>query len=313
MRKIGNTSIEVGTLAFGTNVFGWTVQEKLGFELLDRFVDSGLNMLDTADIYSKWGEGNSGGESETVIGNWLAARGNRDKVVVATKVGMEMAPDKTGLSKQHILSSAEDSLRRLRTDYIDLYQAHQDDAGTPLEESLEAFAALVEQGKVRAIGCSNYDAARTAEALAVSSRLGIPRYESQQPHYNLYHRAEYEAELEPLCRRENVSVFPYYSLASGFLTGKYRSEDDLGKSPRGRGMMKYLDGRGLAILKALDEVGSRTGSTPAQVSLAWLIARPGITAPIASATSVEQLDELIGSTRLELTADDLSALDHASS
>ena len=314
MRRIGNSDIEVGTLAFGCNVFGWTVQETLGFELLDRFVDSGLNMLDTADIYSKWGEGNSGGESETLIGNWLSSRGNRDRVVIATKVGMEMAPGVTGLSKEHIMKSAEDSLRRLQTDHIDLYQAHQDDPNTPLEETLEAFGRLVEQGKVRALGCSNYTADRTTEALRVSDDKALPRYESQQPQYNLYYRQEFESALEPLCLDKNIAVFPYYSLASGFLTGKYRSEADLGQSPRGGGMMKYLnDPRGRAILDALDQISGSSDSTPAQVALAWLIARPSITAPIASATSLEQLDELIGATRVTLDASMIGLLDLASS
>jgi aryl-alcohol dehydrogenase-like predicted oxidoreductase len=312
MRRLGSSGLEVGPLAFGGNVFGWTVDEPTAFELLDAFVAAGLNLIDTADIYSRWAPGNSGGESETVIGNWVKQRGNRDKVVIATKVGMEMGPGRKGLSADYVMRSAEESLRRLRTDYIDLYQSHEDDPEAPLEETLGAYAKLVEQGKVRAIGASNYDAARLAEALRISEQAGLPRYESLQPHYNLYERASFERELEPLCLQENVGVIPYYSLASGFLTGKYRSEADLSKSPRGGGATKLLNERGLAILDALDEVARSHDASPAEVALAWLMARPGVTAPIASATSLEQLDELIGAVGLKLDRSSIEALDLAS-
>ena len=311
-RRLGNSELEVAPLALGGNVFGWTVDEATGFKLLDAFVASGFNLIDTADVYPKWVPGNQGGESEAMIGNWLKRSGRRDEVVVATKVGMEMAPDRKGLSREHILRSAEESLRRLQTDYIDLYQSHQDDSSTPLEETLEAYDQLITQGKVRAIGASNYSAARLEEALNVSKRLGLPRYETLQPLYNLYDREAYEAELEPLCLRENVGVIPYYSLAAGFLTGKYRSEADLGQRARGGTVKKYLNERGLGILKALDEVAAQYDSTPARVALAWLIARPSITAPIASATSLDQLNDLVEATKLQLAPEAIEALDRAS-
>ncbi|HKP13276.1 MAG TPA: aldo/keto reductase, partial [Blastocatellia bacterium] len=299
-RRLGNSGLEIAPLAFGGNVFGWTADEPTSFNLLDAFVEAGLNLIDTADVYSRWVPGNQGGESETVIGNWLRRSGKRDRVIIATKAGMEMAPDRKGLSKAHITRSVEDSLRRLQIDTIDLYQAHQDDPDTPLEETLDAFARLIEQGKVRAIGASNYTAARLAEALAVSREHGLPRYESLQPNYNLYDRADYERELEPFCLENGLGVISYFSLAKGFLSGKYRSEADLSKSPRGQGVKRYLDERGFRVLRALDEVAEQYRSTPARVALAWLIARPSITAPIASATSLEQLDDLIEATRLEL-------------
>ena len=312
-RKLGNSEIEVAPLAFGGNVFGWTVDEPTSFELLDAFVGAGFNLVDTADAYSAWAPGNTGGESETIIGNWLARGGTRrEDVVIATKVGWEMRGEK-GLKKSYILRSAEESLRRLRTDYIDLYQSHKDDPETPQEETLEAYAELIRQGKVRAIGASNFSAERLREALSVSEQNGLPRYESLQPLYNLYDREPFEAELEPLCLEQHVGVINYYALASGFLSGKYRSEDDLGKSARGGGIgKKYLNERGFRILAALDEVSARLGATPAQVSLAWLISRPSVTAPIASATSVEQLNELVEATRLELDEAALRLLDEAS-
>ena len=311
-RRLGNSGLEVAPLALGGNVFGWTVEEATGFELLDSFVTNGFNLVDTADVYPKWVPGNQGGESEVIIGNWLKRSGRRHDVVVATKVGMEMTPDRKGLSREHILRSAEESLRRLQTDYIDLYQSHQDDSSTPLEETLEAYDHLINQGKVRAIGASNDTAARLEEALKVSKRLGLPRYESLQPLYNLYDRAAYEDELEPLCARENVGVIPYYSLAAGFLTGKYRSEADLGQRARAGSVKKYLNERGLRILKALDDVATQYHSTPARVALAWLIARPSITAPIASATSLDQLNDLIEATKLQLAPEAIEALNQAS-
>jgi len=311
-RRLGNSGLEVAPLALGGNVFGWTVDEATGFELLDAFVANGFNLVDTADVYPKWAPGNQGGESETLIGNWLKHSGRRPDVIVATKVGMEMAPDRKGLSREHILRSAEESLRRLQTDYIDLYQSHQDDSSTPLEETLEAYDQLIKQGKVRAIGASNYSAARLEEALNVSKRLGLPRYESLQPLYNLYDRADYEDGLEPLCARENVGVIPYYSLAAGFLTGKYRSGADLAQSARGGTVKKYLNERGFRILTALDEVAAQYDSTPARVALAWVSARPSITAPIASATSLDQLNDLIEATKLRLAPEAIEALNRAS-
>lgn len=311
-RRLGNSGIEVAPLAFGGNVFGWTADEPTSFRLLDAFVSEGFDLIDTADAYSNWVPGNQGGESETIIGRWLKQTGNRGKVVIATKVGWEMGPGRSGLSAAHIVRSAEDSLRRLQTDYIDLYQSHKDDPETPQEETLEAFARLVGQGKVRAIGASNFSAERLSAALQLGAGRGLPRYESLQPLYNLYSRAQFEEALAPLCLEQNVGVIPYSSLASGFLTGKYRSAADLGQSPRGGGVAKYLDGRGFRILGALDEVAARHDSTPARVALAWLVARPGVTAPIASATSLEQLNDLVESVRLKLDAPSVELLDRAS-
>jgi aryl-alcohol dehydrogenase-like predicted oxidoreductase len=311
-RKLGNSGLEVSPLAFGGNVFGWTVDESMSFKLLDAFVASGFNLIDTADVYSRWAPGNRGGESEAIIGKWLKRSGNRKRVIIATKVGMEMGPNKKGLSKRYILQAVEDSLKRLQTDYIDLYQSHIDDPETPLEETLESYAQLIKEGKVRAIGASNYGAERLSQALQTSRHHGYPIYQSLQPLYNLYDRAEYEASLEPLCQAEGLGVISYFSLASGFLTGKYRSESDLSKSARGRIVKKYLNERGLRILNALDEVASQYNSTPARVSIAWLIARPSITAPIASATSLEQLNDLIEATRLELDQASIELLNQAS-
>lgn len=311
-RRLGRSDLMVSPLCLGGNVFGWTADEAMSFRLLDAYVDAGLNFIDTADVYSTWAPGNSGGESETIIGKWLKARGNRDRIVIATKVGSEMAPDRKGLSKSYIRSAVEDSLRRLQTDVIDLYQSHRDDTDTPQQETLEAYAELIREGKVRAIGSSNFTAARMREALAISAEYGLPRYESLQPKYNLYDRSEYEAELEPLCRKEEIGVIPYYGLASGFLTGKYRSEADFGKSVRGGRMAAYLNERGKRILSALDDVAARKDSTPAQVALAWLMARPGLTAPIASATSVEQLQDIAKATKLRLDEAEITELDKAS-
>jgi aryl-alcohol dehydrogenase-like predicted oxidoreductase len=311
-RKLGDSGLEVAPLAFGGNVFGWTVDVRTSFELLDAFVAAGFNLIDTADVYSRWVPGNNGGESETIIGKWLKQSGNRTKVVIATKVGKEMGPAKKGLSQAHILRAVEESLQRLQTDYVDLYQSHADDPDAPLEETLEAYAQLIKGGKVRAIGASNYTAERLGHALEISKHHAYPRYRSLQPLYNLYDRADYEAKLEPLCLENNLGVIPYYSLASGFLTGKYQSESDLTKSARGEMVKKYLDDRGFRILKALDEVAKRQDSTPAQVSIAWLLARPGITAPIASATSLAQLADLLEGTRLKLDDSSIKLLNQAS-
>ena len=309
-RRLGRSALETAPIAFGGNVFGWTVDEPASFALLDAFVDAGFNLIDTADGYSAWVPGNQGGESETIIGKWLRRSGKRDKVLIATKVAK--LARRPGLSATNIALAVEDSLRRLQVDAIDLYQSHQDDPATPIEETLGAYAKLIEQGKVRAIGASNFSAARLSESAAIAQKYNLPRYESLQPEYNLVSRAGYEAELEPLVRRENIGVISYYGLASGFLTGKYRKEADLAKSPRGQGVKKYLDARGLRILAALDEVAARRGATPAQVALAWLIARPGITAPIVSATSVAQLEEILGAARPQLAAEDIATLDAAS-
>lgn len=311
-RLLGNSGLEVAPLALGGNVFGWTVGEADAFGILDAFVSAGFNLIDTADIYPIWVPGNQGGESEAMIGNWLKQGGKRLEVVIATKVGMEMGPNRKGLSKDYIKRAAEDSLRRLQTDYIDLYQSHEDDPQTPLEETLEAFSELIDEGKVRAIGASNYTAERLAEALNVSRSLSLARYESLQPLYNLYDRAVYEDELEPLCVREGLGVIPYYSLAAGFLTGKYRSEDDLSQSARAGTVKKYLNERGYGILNALDQVAEKFHSTPARVALAWVIARPSITAAIASATSLAQLNDLIEATRLQLDQESIALLNQAS-
>ena len=318
-RELGRSGLHIAPLAFGGNVFGWTADQATSFKLLDAFVDSGFNLIDTADVYSRWVPGHRGGESETIIGDWLAAPGNagkRARVLIATKVGKPM-PDtpaciNTGLSRRWVRQAVEDSLRRLRTDHIDLYQSHDDDPATPLEDTLATFAELIAEGKVRAIGASNFTAPRLAEALAVSAREGLPRYETLQPLYNLMDRAAYEAELEPLCRAQGLGVINFFGLARGFLTGKYRSEADLGQSPRGAGCKGYLTDRGLRVLAVLDAVAQSRSATPAQVALAWQIARPGLTAPIASATSPAQWAELAGAARLALSAEDIRALDAAS-
>lgn len=312
-RRLGKSGLEVAPLAFGGNVFGWTADEQTSFKLLDAFVDAGFNLIDTADVYSHWAPGNHGGESETIIGKWLNKTGKRDRVVLATKAGGEMGPGKKGLSKAYLLSAVEESLQRLQTDYIDLYQSHYDDPKTPIQETLEAYAQLIKQGKVRAIGASNYTAERLSEALKVSKQLGLPRYETLQPQYNLCERSGYEDELEGVCEQNGIGVISYFSLASGFLTGKYRTEADLSKSARGQSVKKYLNERGLRILNVLDEVAKQYNSTPARVSLAWLIARPSITAPIASATSLDQLNDLVEATKLELDRGSIELLNRASS
>ena len=311
-RKLGSTGLEVAPVAFGGNVFGWTVDEATSFKLLDAFAGAGFNLVDTADSYSRWVSGHQGGESETIIGRWIARRGRHDDVIIATKVGSDMGQGHKVLRKDYILHAAEASLRRLQVDCIDLYQSHWDDETTPLDETLEAYATLIAQGKVRAIGASNLSADRLQQALDVSARNGLPRYLTLQPPYNLYDRATFEGPLASLCIREGLGVISYFALAAGFLTGKYRSEADFAKSARGGGMSKYLNPRGLRILAALDRVAADKHATPAAVALAWLIDRPGLTAPIASATSFEQLGELIAATRLRLDADAVRALDQAS-
>jgi aryl-alcohol dehydrogenase-like predicted oxidoreductase len=311
LRQLGRSDLSIAPLAFGGNVFGWSVDEQRSFELLDAFVDAGFNLIDTADVYSAWVPGNRGGESETIIGKWLKQSGKRNRVVIATKVAKWV--EHRGLSPMNIRQAVEGSLKRLQTDHIDLYQAHEDDATVPLHETLEAFAQLIAEGKVRAIGASNYGADRFTESLKISKEHNLPRYESLQPEYNLVSRADYEKELEPMIREEGIGVINYYALASGFLSGKYRSEADLAKSnARGGSVKKYLNAHGLKVLAALDEIAAAHKATVAQVALAWLIARPGITAPIASATSVAQLQELVGAVALSLGADEIEALNQAS-
>ena len=311
-RQLGQSDILIPPLVFGGNVFDWTADAATSFKLLDALVEAGLTAIDTADVYSVWGEGHKGGESETVIGNWIASRGGRDRLVIMTKVGMDM-PDGGGLSAAWIKSSVDRSLKRLRTEVIDLYQSHKDDEKTPLEETLGAYADLIKAGKVRAIGASNYTAPRLQEALAVSDAHGLPRYVSLQPHYNLVERALFEDALEAVCVAGKLGVIPYYSLAAGFLTGKYRSKADLGKSAqRGSRAEKYLTGRGPKVLAALDAVAAETRSTPAQVALAWMMARPSITAPIASASRVEQMEDLVKACTLSLSKAQIAELDAAS-
>ena len=311
-RKLGKTGMEISPLVLGGNVFGWTADQSASFKLLDQFVDSGFNAIDTADVYSKWVAGHTGGESEQVIGDWIKRSGKRNKVFLATKVGMEMAGFGKGLSKSHILRSAEASLKRLQTDCIDLYQSHIDDPDTPLEETLEAYAELIKQGKIKAIGASNHKAERLALALETSRKHGLPEYQTLQPNYSLMDREEYENNLLPLCKKEGLGVISYFPLAGGFLTGKYRSEKDAEGKPRARNVTKYLNERGFKILAALDEVAANYKTTPAQISLAWVRLRPGITAPIASATSLEQLKDLISSVDLTLDAESVQILDSAS-
>jgi aryl-alcohol dehydrogenase-like predicted oxidoreductase len=313
LRTLGRSSLRVAPLCLGGNVFGWTATQAASFAVLDALVSAGLNFIDTADVYSRWVSGHRGGESETVIGNWLKRGAKRKDLVIATKVGMEMAPDRKGLSAAHIVRSVEESLKRLQTDYIDLYFSHCDDASVPLEETLGAYQKLIAQGKVRAIGASNYTAARLGEALEISRKKGLPRYEVLQTQYNLYTRSDYESALEPLCLKEQIGVVSYYALASGFLSGKYRTAADASKSVRGRGIVeKYLNERGLRILTALDDVGRRHNASAASVALAWQIARPSITAPIASATTVNQLSELVAATHLELDQAAIEQLNTAS-
>ncbi len=312
MRALGKSGLKTAPLVFGGNVFGWTVDEATSFTLLDAFVDAGFNAIDTADVYSAWVPGNKGGESESIIGRWLKANpSKRDKVLILTKVGSEMGPGRKGLSARWIAEAVEDSLRRLQSDVIDLYQSHWPD-NTPEEETLGAYAKLIAAGKVRAIGASNLNADQLRKALDTADAKHLPRYETLQPEYNLYDRASYDGPLRDLAIREGLGVIPYFSLASGFLTGKYRSKSDLGQSQRGERVAKYLDARGERILAALDKVSGDLGAKPAEVALAWLMAREGVTAPIASATSRAQLDSLVKAARLKLPADAIEVLDQAS-
>lgn len=312
-RELGRSGIQVPVLTFGGNVFGWTVDQSASFSLLDALLDNNLNFIDTADVYSRWVDGNQGGESETIIGNWLKKTGKRDQIVLATKVGKPMGEGKVGLSPRYIKDAVEASLKRLQTDYIDLYQSHDDDADTPLAESLAAFDALIKEGKVRAIGASNYSAPRLAEALKVSKDNGLARYETLQPLYNLYDRKVYEEALEKVVTENGVGVINFYGLASGFLTGKYRTKADASKSKRGESVIeRYLDDRGLKVLKGLDQVAEKHGVQPGQVALAWQIARPSITSPIVSATSLQQLNELAQAATLRLDDADIQTLNDAS-
>ena len=313
LRPLGQSGLQVSPLCFGGNVFGWTVDAATSFKLLDAWVDAGFNFIDTADVYSAWAPGHVGGESESLIGQWFKRSGKRSQVVLATKVGKPMGPDKKGLKPAYIREAVEASLRRLQTDYIDLYQSHDDDAETPFEDTLGAYADLIKAGKVRAIGASNHTAERLAAALAASAKHGLPRYESLQPLYNLYDRAVFEDALAPLCLKEGLGVINFYTLAAGFLTGKYRTPADASKSARGKGTVdKYLNPRGLRILAALDAVAARNKATPGQVATAWLMQRPGVTSPIASATSLVQLQDLIAASRLTLDAQAVTELEAAS-
>ena len=312
-RPLGRSGLRIAPLVFGANVFGWTVDQPSASKLLDRFVDSGLNAIDTADVYSRWVTGNKGGESETMIGNWLkASPARRSQIVLITKVGAAPGPDGKGLSATSIAAGVEASLRRLQTDHIDLYLSHRPDAATPVEETLRAYESLMRAGKVRAIGASNSTPAGLREALDTSAAKKLPRYEVEQPEYNLCERAKYEGPLRDLCIAEGLGVIVYYSLASGFLSGKYRTQADLAKRARADGVKKYMNDRGFRILAVLDAVAKGHSATPAEVALAWLIARKGVTAPIASATSLDQLDSLVRSTKLKLSEEDMQSLATAS-
>jgi aryl-alcohol dehydrogenase-like predicted oxidoreductase len=315
-RSLGKTDLAIVPVVFGGNVFGWTADEARSFELLDAFVDRGFNAVDTADVYSTWLPGHQGGESETIIGKWLArsrnGSGKRDKVVLLTKVGMEMKSGGKGLSRKYILEEVEQSLKRLQTDYIDLYQSHTDDQSVPLEETLEAYAQLIDAGKVRYIGASNYKGARLAEAIDLAERKKLPAYQTLQPEYNLHDRQDYEQDLAPVAAKYGLGVIPYFSLASGFLTGKYQSLEDAKGKKRESRVQKYFDERGMKILKALKQVSTETGAEQAAVSLAWLLAQPTITAPIASATSTQQMEALFAAVELKLTAQQVALLTDAS-
>jgi aryl-alcohol dehydrogenase-like predicted oxidoreductase len=311
-RQLGNSDLQVYPIAFGGNVFGWTTDEARSFEILDGFTDADFNLIDTADVYSAWAPGNRGGESETIIGNWMQQRKNREKVIIATKVGAGMGPGKKGLSKKYIIQAAEDSLKRLQTDYIDLYQSHYDDLDTPIEETLEAYDELIRSGKVRWIGASNMSPERLVRSLELAKKLNLPKYQTLQPEYNLYQREGYESNYEQIVLDNQLGVISYYSLASGFLTGKYRSEEDLDKSQRGGAVKGFMNERGSRILKALDEVSEQYSANQASVALAWLIARPSVTAPIASVTSLGQLNDLVRAAELKLNTEDIAILDDAS-
>jgi aryl-alcohol dehydrogenase-like predicted oxidoreductase len=312
-RKIGRSDLMVAPLGLGGNVFGWSADEKASFQVLDAFVAAGFNLIDTADVYSRWADGHEGGESEAIIGKWMKARGNRANVVLTTKVGSEMGPGKKGLASVYIKSAVEASLKRLQTDYIDLYLSHWEDPEADPADTLGVYADLVKAGKVRVIGNSNHSTATMRDMLAISARHGWPRFENLQTHYNLYDRAGYEAELEGFCVANEIGVTSYFSLAKGFLSGKYRSPADFSKSAaRGDGMGTYLNERGLRILAALDAVSKAQGATPAQVAIAWLIAGPSLVAPIASATSLAQLQDLIKATTLDLNPSEIAQLTEAS-
>jgi aryl-alcohol dehydrogenase-like predicted oxidoreductase len=310
-KQLGNTDLNVAPLCFGGNVFGWTINEKTSFEILDAFTGEGFNFIDTADIYAKWATG-IGGESETIIGNWTKQRNNRDKVIIATKAGMIDAVGGINISKKHILKVVEDSLKRLQTDYIDLYQTHKDDLAVPVEETLEAHQQLIKEGKVRWIGASNFSPERLKATLEASKKHNLPRYETLQPLYNLYDREIVEKELEQICLDNKISIINFYSLAAGFLTGKYRSEKDLTKSPRGGRVAGYINEKGLRILKVLDEEAAKYNSTPASISVAWLLTRPAVAAPIASATSLSQLKEITNAVKLNLSKETIENLNKAS-
>lgn len=312
-RKLGNTDLLVSPVTFGGNVFGWTLDEKKSFEVLDGFIAAGFNFIDTADVYSRWVPENKGGESETIIGNWMKARNNRNQIILATKVGSNMDPNgEKCLSKKYILEEVDASLLRLKTDYIDLYQTHYDDPETPVQETLEAYDQLIRAGKVRWIGASNLSPERFKESLETSERLSLPKYQTFQPEYNLYKREGFEKEMEQICIDHQIGVINYYALASGFLTGKYRSEADFGKSQRGSAIKEYMNPRGFRILKALDEVSEQYNASLASVAIAWLIARPSVTSPIASVTSLNQLKDLVRAAALKLDIEDISILDEAS-
>lgn len=310
-RKLGNSDLLVAPIAFGGNVFGWTADEKTSFDILSKFTESGFNLIDTADVYSRWASG-VGGESETIIGKWHKQKNNRSKIIIASKGGMDMGQGKTDVTKKYLIKAAEDSLKRLQTDYIDLYQTHKDDESVPVEEALEAYGQLIKEGKIRYVGASNFTPARLTAALNASEKNGLPRYVTLQPLYNLCEREAFEKELEPLCVKNNIAVLNYFALAIGFLTGKYRSKADLSKSIRGDRVEQYLNPKGLGILKALDEVAAHHSSTCASIAIAWLLHRPSIAAPIASATNLQQLDSLIKSIEIKLSPQEISLLDETS-
>lgn len=310
--QIGTTDIKVAPFNLGGNVFGWTLDEKKSFEILDAFVDARFDFIDTADMYSYWIDGGAGGQSETIIGKWMKARNNRDKVIIATKVGGATGVNEVDTSRKHILETVEKSLKRLQTDYIDIYYTHYDDEKTPIEETLGAYDELIKQGKIRHIAASNISPERLRESMEISEKNNLPKYQALQPLYNLVEREGYEKNYAPLVEEFGLIVFPYYALASGFLTGKYRSKDDLAKSVRGKGVANYLNDKGLNILKALDELAEKHNAVPATISLAWLSAQPNIGGPVASATSIEQLNQILASTKINLSQEDLELLDKAS-
>lgn len=311
-RKLGNSDLHIAPIAFGGNVFGWTIEEQTSFDILDQFKADGFNLIDTADIYSKWNPGNQGGESETIIGNWMKSRKNRSDVIISTKVGGDMGSGRKGLSKDYIVTEVEASLKRLKTDYIDLYFSHFDDPETPVQETLSAYEQLIKAGKVRWIGASNFSPERLKESLEASKSDNLPKYQVYQPEYNLYHREKYEQDYRQLITDNQLGVISYFALASGFLSGKYRSEADLKKSSRGAGVKDLLNEKGFRILKALDEISLQYNTDPATIAIAWLIAQPSITAPIASVSNTIQLESLKNAASLQLSTDALTILDEAS-